>query len=155
MKFSPSVKNAIYLGSLCSVAYFAVYIARNILSAVTPQMVADGFTEDYQKGGFATTRIESSGVKDGRLTMTVYPRKGGFDGRPENGHDIMKNSIPKISPMAPQGDMEVLLHTKRPVTGVTLGGQQIAFSTCPEGILFTVDATRHASETLAYEISLA
>ena len=50
MKFSPSVKNAIYLGSLCSVAYFAVYIARNILSAVTPQMVADGFTEDYVGG---------------------------------------------------------------------------------------------------------
>ena len=47
MKLKPSVRNAIYLGSLCSVAYFAVYIARNILSAVTPQMVAGGFTEDY------------------------------------------------------------------------------------------------------------
>ena len=47
MKLKPSVRNAIYLGSLCSVAYFAVYIARNILSAVTPQMVASGFTEDY------------------------------------------------------------------------------------------------------------
>ncbi len=47
MKISQNAKNAIYLGSLCSVAYFAVYIARNILSAVTPQMVADGFTEDY------------------------------------------------------------------------------------------------------------
>lgn len=47
MGLSKNVKNAIYLGSLCSVAYFAVYIARNILSAVTPQMVAGGFTEDY------------------------------------------------------------------------------------------------------------
>ena len=47
VKVNQNVKNAIYLGSLCSVAYFAVYIARNILSAVTPQMVADGFTEDY------------------------------------------------------------------------------------------------------------
>ncbi len=47
MKLSKNAKNAIYLGSLCSVAYFAVYIARNILSAVTPQMVAGGFTEDY------------------------------------------------------------------------------------------------------------
>ena len=47
MRFNQNVKNAIYLGSLCSVAYFAVYIARNILSAVTPQMVAGGFTEDY------------------------------------------------------------------------------------------------------------
>ena len=47
MKLSKNAMNAIYLGSLCSVAYFAVYIARNILSAVTPQMVASGFTEDY------------------------------------------------------------------------------------------------------------
>ena len=50
MRFNQNVKNAIYLGSLCSVAYFAVYIARNILSAVTPQMVANGFTEDYIGG---------------------------------------------------------------------------------------------------------
>lgn len=47
MKLSQNAKNAIYIGSLCSMAYFAVYIARNILSAVTPQMVADGFSEDY------------------------------------------------------------------------------------------------------------
>ena len=50
MKLNQNAKNAIYLGSLCSVAYFAVYIARNILSAVTPQMVAGGFTEDYIGG---------------------------------------------------------------------------------------------------------
>ena len=50
MKLNQNAKNAIYLGSLCSVAYFAVYIARNILSAVTPQMVAGGFSEDYIGG---------------------------------------------------------------------------------------------------------
>ena len=50
MKISQNAKNAIYLGSLCSVAYFAVYIARNILSAVTPQMVAGGFSEEYIGG---------------------------------------------------------------------------------------------------------
>ena len=36
------------IGSLCSVSYLAVYVARNILSAVTPQMIAaDGFTNCY------------------------------------------------------------------------------------------------------------
>ena len=40
-------KNAVKIGSLCSVSYFAVYIARNILGAVTPQMVEAGFTEAY------------------------------------------------------------------------------------------------------------
>jgi len=47
MKLSPQAKNAIKIGSLCSVSYFAVYIARNILGAVTPQMVEAGFTEAY------------------------------------------------------------------------------------------------------------
>lgn len=42
-----NVKNAIYIGLLCSVSYLAVYIARNILGAVTPQMIADGYVEEY------------------------------------------------------------------------------------------------------------
>ncbi|MBQ3084978.1 MAG: MFS transporter [Clostridia bacterium] len=41
-------KHAIYIGTLCSVSYLAVYFARNILSAVTPQMVeGGGFTNEY------------------------------------------------------------------------------------------------------------
>lgn len=47
MKLSRNAKNAVMLGVLCSVAYFSVYIARNILSAVTPQMINAGFTEEY------------------------------------------------------------------------------------------------------------
>jgi len=35
------------IGSLCSVSYFAVYIARNILGAVTPQMVEQGYAEAF------------------------------------------------------------------------------------------------------------
>ncbi len=35
------------IGSLCSVSYLAVYIARNILGAVTPQMVDEGYTEAF------------------------------------------------------------------------------------------------------------
>lgn len=39
---------AIYIGVLCSVSYLAVYIARNILGAVTPQMLdGGGFTTEY------------------------------------------------------------------------------------------------------------
>lgn len=47
MKLSNNAKKAVLLATLCSVAYFAVYIARNILSAVTPQMIELGFTESY------------------------------------------------------------------------------------------------------------
>ena len=39
---------AVYIGTLCAVAYLAVYFARNVLSAVTPQMIADGVaTTEY------------------------------------------------------------------------------------------------------------
>ena len=47
MKMHSKVKNAIMIGTLCSISYFAVYIARNILSAVTPQMVELGYAEEY------------------------------------------------------------------------------------------------------------
>ena len=47
MSLSPKAKNAFMIGALCSISYFAVYIARNILSAVTPQMVENGYTEEY------------------------------------------------------------------------------------------------------------
>lgn len=39
---SSAAKKAIILGSLCSISYLAVYIARNILGAVSPQMEAAG-----------------------------------------------------------------------------------------------------------------
>ncbi len=45
---------ALKIGSLCSVAYLAVYFARNILSAVTPQMVEGGFYSKEIIGGFSS-----------------------------------------------------------------------------------------------------
>lgn len=48
MKVSDQAKNAIFIGSLCSVSYLAVYIARNVLSAVTPQLTEGGtYTEEF------------------------------------------------------------------------------------------------------------
>ncbi len=47
MNLSRTAKNALMIGSLCSISYLAVYVARNILSAVTPQMVESGYTEEY------------------------------------------------------------------------------------------------------------
>lgn len=47
MKISQKAKNAIFLGTLCSVSYLAVYIARNILGAVTPKMTEDGLSLEY------------------------------------------------------------------------------------------------------------
>ena len=44
----PAVRNAVLIGSLCSVSYLGVYFARNILGAVTPQIVNSGvYGESY------------------------------------------------------------------------------------------------------------
>ena len=42
LQISAGAKKAIYIGSLCSLSYLAVYIARNILGAVSPQIEASG-----------------------------------------------------------------------------------------------------------------
>lgn len=42
IKISSKAKKAIKLGTLCSVSYLAVYIARNILGALSPQMIESG-----------------------------------------------------------------------------------------------------------------
>ena len=47
MKLSKKAREAVFLGTLCSVSYLAVYIARNVLGAVTPKMIEGGFTLDY------------------------------------------------------------------------------------------------------------
>ena len=47
-QLSPAAKKATILGTLCSVSYLAVYIARNILGAVSPQIEAAGiFNKDF------------------------------------------------------------------------------------------------------------
>ncbi len=46
-KISAEAKKALMIGSTCSISYLAVYIARNVLSAVTPQMIEGGaFTNE-------------------------------------------------------------------------------------------------------------
>ena len=42
MKLSPAAKKAVMIGSMCSLSYLAVYVARNILGAVSPQMIESG-----------------------------------------------------------------------------------------------------------------
>lgn len=49
LSFSPAARKAIAIGSMCSLSYLAVYIARNILGAVSPQMI--------DSGGFTTEAI--------------------------------------------------------------------------------------------------
>ncbi|MBQ9703327.1 MAG: MFS transporter [Clostridia bacterium] len=48
LKNNKRAKEALFIGLLCSISYLAVYIARNVLSTVTPQMVEGGeYTKEY------------------------------------------------------------------------------------------------------------
>ena len=50
IKISQEAMKAIKIGSLCSSAYLAVYVARNILGSVSPQMIQDGVMTEAQIG---------------------------------------------------------------------------------------------------------
>ena len=54
MNISKNAKNAIVIGVLCSVAYFAVYIARNMLSVVTPEILEEGLLTEAQLGSLSS-----------------------------------------------------------------------------------------------------
>jgi len=48
LQIRPAAKNAILIGGMCSLSYLAVYVARNILGAVSPQMIELGiFTKEH------------------------------------------------------------------------------------------------------------
>lgn len=54
MKLSKNAKNAFMLGALCSISYFAVYIARNILGAVTPKIIESGAFDEVEIGAMSS-----------------------------------------------------------------------------------------------------
>ena len=54
LKISKEAKNAIFIGTLCSVAYLAVYVAKNALSAVAPQITGQGAFTVEEIGVFSS-----------------------------------------------------------------------------------------------------
>ena len=42
LKLSNEVRKAVLLGTMCAISYLAVYVARNVLSTVTPQIIENG-----------------------------------------------------------------------------------------------------------------
>ena len=47
-------KNALYIASMCSLSYLAVYFAKNILSATTPQLIENGVVTQSNIGTFSS-----------------------------------------------------------------------------------------------------
>ena len=55
MKISKEARKAVLIGTLCSVSYFAVYIARNIMGAVSPGMIESGLFTEESIGAISST----------------------------------------------------------------------------------------------------
>jgi alpha-glucosidase (family GH31 glycosyl hydrolase) len=108
----------------------------------------DAYTYDYEKGGFATTRFTWS---EQQTEFTVYRREGAFEGRPNNGHDLINNAIPKIEGIKPVRDMLVRVYGDTP-KAVLLAGEEIDFMVCDGYVEFTVKADLHESADLIYKI---
>ncbi len=47
MGISSNAKKAIKMGALFSVVYFIIYVSRNVLSAITPKLLENGYTENF------------------------------------------------------------------------------------------------------------
>ena len=112
----------------------------------------DQHTYGYLDGEFATTRIALTDRGAEGYDLSIALREGSYPGRPDNGHDHIANSIPRIDPMPPVRDMTVRLAGPIP-TSVTLDGAPVAVAVEDDHATFTVPADLHALRPLTYRIS--
>jgi hypothetical protein len=108
----------------------------------------DGHTYDYEKGGYAETKFVWTEETE-KGTLCVKRRSGGFVGRENNGHDPLKNAIPKVDGIRPVQDMQIRLYGRKPVK-VSVNGEAVALSVCDEYVEFTLPAVMHENSDVVY-----
>jgi len=113
----------------------------------------DGYTYDYQLGKVATTDIYLSAGDESGFEVTVKMRKGDFVGRPDNGHNHDRNSIPKIEGIKPVRDMTVVLHVPQ-VKEVSMNGASVSIDETEQGIEFALPAALHEKEDVNIKVFL-
>ena len=68
-----ATKNAIMIGTMCSVSYLAVYITRNVLGVVSPEMIEEGVFTTEQIGSLSSVYFATYAV--GQLINGVIGEK--------------------------------------------------------------------------------
>lgn len=111
----------------------------------------DGFTYDYEKGLCAQTLIETTET-DSSLDLLIHPRQGDYTGRPDNGHDILINSIPEIKGILPERDMQVELHGAKPAS-IVCDGMSIPFEYDGQKATFTAKLAGRGNKALRYTVT--
>ena len=110
----------------------------------------DGFTFDYEKGIGTKTRIAMKCGGNG-FDLTIFPREGSFAGRPDNGHDVRENSIPKILGTQPEKNMTVEIHGAAPAK-ILCGDEEIAFVYDGRKAVFTAKTAERNNQALCYSV---
>ena len=111
----------------------------------------DGFTNDYKEGGFANTLFTLKDNGKSGAEITVNMREGSFEGRPDNGHNLYRNSIPEIKGIAPIRDMKISVYADS-VKSVTLNGKAVDFTLENGFCEFTLPRDIHAKEVVKFNI---
>ena len=111
----------------------------------------DGFTYDYEQGLGCFTTIRTADTSAAGYTLVIEPRRGTYPGRPDNGHDITQNSIPKISPAPAEKDMTVELHGVKPAR-ILCGGTDVAFTYADGKAVFTAKTAGRGDRELRFEV---
>ena len=111
----------------------------------------DGFTYDYREAGYCTTDIRIENSTESGFDLTVCKRKGTFNGRPDNGHDIVNNSIPEIKPCGNVRDMQIKIFGKKP-SFVKLSGNDVAFEYADGASVFTLTSAAHEAGDVTFNI---
>ena len=113
----------------------------------------DGFTYDYEKGFGCFTKIETKNRSEKGFELVINPRTGSFPGRPDNGHDIMKNSVPKIASEQPERNMTVVLHGQK-ASEILLDGKSVDFSYDGKDTTFIAQMENRGEKRFTYSIKL-
>lgn len=111
----------------------------------------DGFTYDYEKGLGCFTKIETKNTTKYGFDLVINPREGSFPGRPDNGHDIANNSVPKIMPESPEKDMTVEICGRKP-SAITSDGAKVDFEYDGRKAVFTARTADRGSKALIYKV---
>ncbi len=111
----------------------------------------DGWSFDYESGKVATTTAYIKNSTRDSFDLVLENRKGGFEGRENNGHDKINNSIPKVSGMRPVRDITVKIFGQNPAE-ITVEGKEQTFSYDGKCAVFVVPADAHEKGELVYTV---
>lgn len=109
----------------------------------------DRFTYDYEDGGYAETPITLADNGNSCI-VTVGMREGGFVGRPDNGSNVIENSIPQINGILPVCDMKISVYGI--AKSVTNGENSVDFTIADGYTEISLSATEHASHEVKFDI---